>query len=69
MEPDERARYSITEGDDGLVEFSVSGMRAVMVDNMELCGGECLRGANCTNRNSYGLVIYVRQRGGSGRGS
>jgi hypothetical protein len=62
LEPDQRAKYSsVTTGAEGLVTFLVSGMTAVIVDDMALCGGECLRGANCTNRNSYGVSIYVRR--------
>jgi hypothetical protein len=50
----------ITSGDGGLVTFMLSGAPAVMVNDQYLCGGECLRGANCTNRNSYSLAVYVR---------
>jgi hypothetical protein len=35
-------------------------MQAVMINNLEICGGECLRGANCSNRGSYEVAIYVR---------
>jgi hypothetical protein len=51
--------HQVTAGDDGLAIFTVSGMQAVMVNDLELCGGECLRGTNCSNRNSYKITIYV----------
>jgi len=47
-------------GDDGLVPFTLSGVPAVMVDNLKLCGGNCYRGANCDNRAGYEMAIYVR---------
>ena len=28
--------------------------------HLELCGGQCIRGINCTNRGSYNVAIYVR---------
>jgi hypothetical protein len=31
-----------------------------MVDDQALCGGQCLKGATCTNVGSYDLNIYVR---------
>ena len=53
---------SVSSGDDGLGLFTVSGMQAVMVNHLELCGGQCLRGANCSNRGSNPIIIYVRSR-------
>jgi hypothetical protein len=50
---DDTYQPDITSGDDGLITFALSGAPAVMVNNQYICGGECLRGANCTNRNSY----------------
>jgi hypothetical protein len=43
----------VSSGDDALIQFTVSGAQAVMVSDLELCGGQCLRGANCSNRASY----------------
>ena len=31
-----------------------------MVNILELCGVQCLRGTNCTNQGSYNVAIYVR---------
>ena len=32
-----------------------------MVSELELCGGQCLRGTNCSNqRGSYNIAIYVK---------
>ena len=52
--------HSVSSGDEGLDVFTVSGAQAVMVNRLELCGGQCLRGANCSNRGSYQVAIYVR---------
>ncbi len=52
--------HSVSSGDEGLEVFTVSGAQAVMVNDLELCGGQCLRGANCSNRGSYQVAIYVR---------
>jgi hypothetical protein len=59
-EPDSTYQPEITSGDGGLIMFMLSGGEAVMVNNQYICGGECLRGANCSNRNSYGITIYRR---------
>src|SRR5438552_2962490 len=50
----------VSSGDVGLILFTVSGAQAVMVDDQALCGGQCLKGATCTNVGSYDLNIYVR---------
>ena len=49
----------ITSGDDGLVQFTLSGAPAVMVDNGRLCGGLCIKGLNCTT-GGFEMTIYVR---------
>jgi hypothetical protein len=46
--------------DGGLRLLTVSGLKAVMVNNRELCGDQCFKGANCSNRDSYPVAIYVR---------
>ena len=51
---------SVSSGDEGLEVFTVSGAQAVMVNVLELCGGQCIRAINCTNRGSYNVAIYVR---------
>jgi hypothetical protein len=50
----------VSSGDDGLILFTVSGTQAVMVSNLELCGGQCLKGAVCSTVGSYDINIYVR---------
>ena len=50
----------VSSGDDGLSLSTVSGAQAVMVSDLELCGGGCFKAANCSNRGSYSIAIYVR---------
>ena len=50
----------VSSGDDGLILFTVSGTQAVMVSNLALCGGQCLKGAVCSTVGSYDINIYVR---------
>ena len=55
--------HSVSSGDDGLIQFTVSGAQAVMVSDLELCGGQCLRGPNCTpTTGGYSVAIYIRSR-------
>jgi len=49
----------VFSGDEGLEVFTVSGVQAVMIDERELCDG-CFKGANCSNRGSYDVTIYLR---------
>jgi hypothetical protein len=58
--PKETHQPDITSGDRGLITFTLSGAPAVMVNDQYICGGECLRGANCDNRNSYTIAIFRR---------
>jgi hypothetical protein len=58
--PDANAIPAVSSGDEGLEVFTVSGAQAVMVNILELCGGQCLKGANCSNRGSYSVAIYLR---------
>jgi hypothetical protein len=53
--PEERR---VSSGDEGLIQFTVSGVQAVMVSNLELCGGQCL--TICSTVGSYDVNIYVR---------
>ena len=46
-------------GDYGLEQFTLSGMPAVMVNNLKLCGGECYKGANCHTAGDE-MAIYIR---------
>jgi hypothetical protein len=32
-----------------------------MINGLALCGGECLRGVNCSNHGGYYVTIYVRR--------
>ncbi len=54
--------HSVSSEDEGLIQFTVSGARAVMVSDLELCGGQCLRGANSSNRGAYSVTIYIRSK-------
>ena len=50
----------VTSGDDGLIQFTLSGRQAVMIDDVELCGGASFKGVNYSNRGSHSVVVYVR---------
>jgi hypothetical protein len=50
----------VIDDNDGLTTFTVSGRKAVMVDQGELCGGKGGKGITHTNRGSSWLHIYVR---------
>lgn len=46
--------------DSGLVRFTLTGAAdAVMVNDGELCGGECIKGANC-HTGGHDVTVYVR---------
>jgi hypothetical protein len=49
-----------TSGDEGLIQFTVSGMSAVLVDSLNLCDGQCLKGTNCATGYTHQVDIYVR---------
>jgi hypothetical protein len=49
---------AVTSGDDGLVKFSLGGRKAVLVDEIILCGG-CYAGFNCSNRGTRGVRVYA----------
>jgi hypothetical protein len=48
-----------TSGDEGLHVFGVSGLDAVLVDELALCGGECFKGNNCATGYTHNVTIYV----------
>jgi hypothetical protein len=50
---------NISSGDDGLVQFTLSGALAVMVSDLKLCGGRCVKGFSC-NTAGYNMAVYVR---------
>jgi hypothetical protein len=60
IDPFANGVFRVSSGDEGLTDFTVSGAQAVMVSNLELCGGGCFKGANCSNRASYDIAIYIR---------
>jgi hypothetical protein len=62
-EDEHASRFSFE--DEGLTRFMVSGLQAVMINRLEMCDGICLRGGNCSNRNSYAVAVYVRSGGGT----
>jgi hypothetical protein len=64
----ERVRQScpsgepVTEGDDGLQIFTVSGAQAVLVDALNFCGGgvRCIHAVNCATGYTHDVAIYIR---------
>jgi hypothetical protein len=52
----------VTEGDEGLITFTVSGAQAVLVDELNFCGGgfECMHGTNCATGFTHRVAIYIR---------
>jgi hypothetical protein len=48
----------INSGDRGLIQFLLRSRKAVLVDNIELCGG-CYHGYNCTNRGTRFVRVYA----------
>jgi len=52
----------VTEGDEGLITFTVSGAQAVLIDELNFCGGggECIHGVNCATGFTHNVAIYIR---------
>jgi hypothetical protein len=52
-----------TSGDEGLQTFTVSGAQAVLVDQLNFCGGglTCIHGVNCATGYTHQVEIYVRR--------
>ena len=50
----------VTSGDEGLQLFTVSGMQGVLIDELNLCRGECIHGANCATGYSHEVNVYIR---------
>ena len=46
--------------------FSVSGAKAVLIDQIEFCadGQQCLNGVNCATRYTHQVEIYIRRGNG-----
>jgi hypothetical protein len=51
----------VTEGDEGLITFTVSGAQAVLVDELKFCGSgvECMHGVNCATGFTHSVALYV----------
>jgi hypothetical protein len=50
-----------TSGDEGLIEFTIQGSQAVLVDELNFCSnGECNHGVNCATGFTHDVAIYVR---------
>jgi hypothetical protein len=54
----ETVTSGVTSGDSGLIQFLLGGRKAVLVDDIDLCGG-CYKGANCTNRGTRHVRVYA----------
>jgi hypothetical protein len=52
--------FLVSSGDEGLISFTLSGAQAVMVSNLNLCAGQCLKGVTCSTVPFYEINIYVR---------
>ena len=48
----------VPSGDDGLTQFTLGGRKAVLVDEVELCGG-CFHGISCDNRGERDVRVYA----------
>jgi hypothetical protein len=48
----------INSGDSGLIQFLLGDRKAVLVDDIVLCGG-CYKGYNCTNRGTRDVRVYA----------
>jgi hypothetical protein len=49
---------SVTSDDEGLLQFTLAGRKAVLVDPVILCGA-CYHGASCTNRGTRDVRVYA----------
>jgi hypothetical protein len=55
------ADLTTTSGDQGLSQFTLSGMQAVLIDELGFCdGGQCNHGINCATGYTHWVEIYVR---------
>jgi hypothetical protein len=54
-----KAEAATTSGDIGLIQFTLGGKLAVLIDPPLLCGG-CSAGLTCTNRGTRLVEIYRR---------
>lgn len=57
-----KADLKTTSGDEGLSFFTLSGMQAVLVDELNFCNdGQCIHGINCATGYTHQVEIYVRR--------
>jgi hypothetical protein len=49
---------AVTSGDSGLIQFLLGDRKAVLIDDIVLCGG-CYKGYNCSNRGTRDVSIYA----------
>jgi len=49
---------AVTSGDSGLIQFLLGDRKAVLVDDIVLCGG-CYKGYNCSNRGTRHVRVYA----------
>ena len=49
---------SVTSDDEGLLQFTLAGRKAVLVDPVILCGA-CYKGASCSNRGTRDVRVYA----------
>lgn len=52
----EADQSKVTSGDQGLIEFTLGSKPAVMIDDIEICGG-CQKGVNCSNRGTRTVEV------------
>jgi hypothetical protein len=52
----------VTEGDEGLITFTVSDVQAVLVDEVQFCGSgfDCFHAINCATGFTHRVAIYIR---------
>ena len=64
--PEDYTPPRVTEGDEGLITFTVSDAQAVLVDQLNFCGdgGECIKPVNCATRFTHAVALYVRSGNG-----
>jgi hypothetical protein len=50
----------VSSGDEGLISFTLSGARAVIVSDLHLCGDQCIKSVTCSTAGGSSFDIYVR---------
>jgi hypothetical protein len=49
---------AVTSGDSGLIQFLLGDRKAILVDDIVICG-DCYKGYNCTNRGTRDVSVYA----------